>query len=94
MQNITLQSNKFNDSMIGKTQNKISLNLFVNAPYVNLIKPPTIINTTAVEPFERDFIDVIRPLTRTPEENFYIRVLTMQCDLSKFLIAKLMLNKT
>ncbi|KAL4153711.1 hypothetical protein QTP88_001544 [Uroleucon formosanum] len=50
-----------------------------------------IISTTASEPFEKVFIDVVGPLTRTLDGNAYI--LTMQCDLTKFSIATPMANK-
>ncbi|KAL4103589.1 hypothetical protein QTP88_018950 [Uroleucon formosanum] len=49
-----------------------------------------IISTTASEPFEKVFIDVVGPLTRTLDGNAYI--LTMQCDLTKFSIAIPMAN--
>ncbi|KAL4154132.1 hypothetical protein QTP88_001965 [Uroleucon formosanum] len=54
-------------------------------------KQPMIISTTASEPFEKVFIDVVGPLTRTLDGNAYI--LTMQCDLTKFSIATPMANK-
>lgn len=54
-------------------------------------KQPMIISTTASEPFEKVFIDVVGPLTRTFDGNAYI--LTMQCDLTKFSIATPMANK-
>ncbi|KAL4152685.1 hypothetical protein QTP88_000518 [Uroleucon formosanum] len=54
-------------------------------------KQPMIISTTASEPFEKVFIDVVGPLTRTLDGNAYI--LTMQCDLTKFSIATPMAKK-
>lgn len=49
-----------------------------------------IISTTAMEPFEKVFIDVVGPLPRTDNNNVYI--LTMQDDLTKFSIAVPMFN--
>lgn len=43
------------------------------------IKQPMIISTTAMEPFEKVFIDVVGPLPSTDNNNVYI--LTMQGDL-------------
>lgn len=54
-------------------------------------KQPMVISTTASEPFERVFIDVVGPLTRTYQGNVYI--LTLQCDLTKFSVATPMTNK-
>jgi len=53
-------------------------------------KQPMVISTTATEPFEKIFIDVVGPLPRTNNDNAYI--LTMQCDLTKFSIAVPMVN--
>lgn len=50
-----------------------------------------VISTTAFEPFERIFITVVGPLTRTYQGNVYI--ITLQCDLTKYLIATTMVNK-
>uniref|UniRef100_A0A2S2QRJ0 RNA-directed DNA polymerase n=1 Tax=Sipha flava TaxID=143950 RepID=A0A2S2QRJ0_9HEMI len=54
-------------------------------------KQPMVISTTASEPFERTFIDVVGPLPQTFNGNVYI--LTIQCDLTKFSVAIPMANK-
>lgn len=54
------------------------------------VKQPMIISTTASEPFEKVFINVVGPLNRTYEGNAYI--LKMQCDLTKFSVAVPMAN--
>jgi len=54
------------------------------------VKQPMVISTTATEPFEKVFIDVVGPLPRTDSNNAYI--LTMQCDLTKFSMASPMEN--
>jgi len=54
------------------------------------IKQPMIISTTTMEPFEKVFIDVVGPLPRTYNNNVY--TLTMQDDLTKYLIAVPMFN--
>lgn len=43
-----------------------------------------------MKPFEKLFIDVVGPLPRTDNNNAY--VLSIQCDLSKFYMAFLMVN--
>lgn len=55
------------------------------------IKQPMVISTTASEPFEKVFIDVVGPLIRTYNGNVYI--LTIQCDLTKFSVAVPMENR-
>jgi len=54
------------------------------------VKQPMVISTTAMEPFEKVFIDVVGPLPKTDSDNVYI--LTMQCDLTKFSMAVPMIN--
>ncbi|CAI6368288.1 unnamed protein product [Macrosiphum euphorbiae] len=54
------------------------------------VRQPMVISTTATEPFEKVFIDVVGPLPRTHSNNAYI--LTMQCDLTKFSMASPMEN--
>lgn len=54
------------------------------------VKQPMVISTTAMEPFEKVFVDVVGPLHRTVANNAYI--LTMQCDLTKFSMAVPMVN--
>lgn len=49
-----------------------------------------IISTTALEPFEKVFIDVVGPLPRADNGNAYI--LTMKYDLTKFSMAVQMAN--
>ncbi|KAL4135886.1 hypothetical protein QTP88_007468 [Uroleucon formosanum] len=54
------------------------------------VRQPMVISTTATEPFEKVFINVVGPLPRTDSNNAYI--LTMQCDLMKFSMASPMEN--
>lgn len=54
------------------------------------VKQPMVISTTATEPFEKVFIDVIGPLPKTDSHNAYI--LTMQDDITKFSMAVPMVN--
>jgi len=77
-QDVTEFINKCTSCQVNKISNRIT-------------KQPMIISTTASELFEKIFIDVVGPLTRTLDGNAYI--LTMQCDLTKFSIATPMANK-
>jgi len=54
-------------------------------------KQPMVISTTASEPFERVFIDVVGPFTCSYNGN--VCILTLQCDLTKCSVAIPMANK-
>lgn len=55
------------------------------------IKEPLVITTTASSALEKVFLDIIGPLDRDLEDNKYI--LTIQCELSKFVEAYPLRNK-
>lgn len=55
------------------------------------IKEPMTITTTASYAFEKIFMDIVGPLTRDYDGNVYM--LTVQCELSKFIEAYPLTNK-
>lgn len=59
--------------------------------YVRYIKEPMEITTTASSAFQKIYLDVVGPLDRDIDGNCYI--LTMQCELSKFVQAIPLKNK-
>lgn len=59
--------------------------------YSRYIKEPMVITTTASYALEKVFLDVVGPLDRDIENNKYI--LTVQCELSKFVEAYPLRNK-
>ncbi|KAH9639409.1 hypothetical protein HF086_002098 [Spodoptera exigua] len=59
--------------------------------YFRYIKEPMEITTTASSAFEKIFLDVVGPLDRDENGNCYI--LTMQCELTKFVQAIPLQNK-
>lgn len=55
------------------------------------IKQPMCITSTASSAFEKIYIDIVGPLTR--DLNGYAYILTLQCELTKYVEAYPMLNK-
>ena len=59
--------------------------------YCKYVKEPMTLTTTATYAFEKIFLDIVGPLPRDHDGNIYI--LTIQCELSKFIEAYPLKNK-
>lgn len=58
---------------------------------INVAKPPMIVTTTAESAFEKKYLDLVGPLI--PSDG-YEYILTTQCELTKFITATPIKNKT
>lgn len=57
-----------------------------------MTKEPMVITTTAQSAFEKIFLDIVGPLDR--DNDNYTYILTLQCELSKYVCAFPLVNKT
>lgn len=60
--------------------------------YTKQVKEPMAITTTAHTAFEKIFLDLVGPLDR--DENNYMYILTLQCELTKYVCAYPLVSKT
>lgn len=60
--------------------------------YTVIVKEPMVITTTAQSSFEKIFLDIVGPLDR--DYNNYTYILTLQCELSKYVCAFPLMSKT